>query len=231
MQKYENAVILAACEVNGVSYRKVRGDLVIAADRGFKNAEKFGINPDIVLGDFDSLEIIPNHENLIKLPREKDDTDTAYAVKLALECGVKRIFILGGMGGRLDHTFANIELLSYTASKGARAFLLDGGEVLTVLKNETVTVHGKPSETVSVFSLSDKSIGVCERGFKYTLTDAELDRRFPLGVSNEFSRCKGEIEVQDGELLVIFQSVEEDFISKNRHDTSCINNPLNLYLQ
>lgn len=231
MQKFENAVIFAASDITNTLYTKEDGDLVIAADLGYKNACDMGVYPDRVVGDFDSLGNIPEHESLTKLPVEKDDTDTSFAVKSALENGAKSIFILGGMGGRLDHTFANIQLLSYIARRGAHGYLINRGEMLTVIKDSTAQIHGKIGETVSVFSTTDNSTGVYERGFKYTLTDAVLENGFALGVSNELSSNTGEITVKDGELLIAAQEVSSDFIAKNRHESACINGLFNIYLQ
>ncbi len=230
MQKFENAVIIGASDVTNVSYQKKEGDFVIAADLGYKNALAMNIYPDIVLGDFDSLKSVPRHNSVITLPCEKDDTDTGYAVKLALENGAKRIFILGGQGGRLDHTFANIELLSYIAKSGALGYLFNNGEVLTTLKNQKTIIHGKPGMLCSVFSLSDKAHGVYERGFKYTLSNFALERSFPLGVSNELAGESAELEVKNGELLVIAQNASCDFINKNRYSAACVNDLLNILL-
>lgn len=231
MQKYDNAVIFAASDIRGVSYEKADTDLVIAADLGYKNAQNMNVYPDLVIGDFDSLGNLPEHKSVIKLPVEKDDTDTSFAVKKALTMGAKSIFILGGLGGRLDHTFANIQLLDYIADKGAQGYLINDGEMLTVIKNRDVRIHGKIGETVSVFSLSDSSQGVYERGFKYTLENAVIEKSFPLGVSNELSENVGEISVKNGTLLIYAGDTACDFIDKNRHKYTPVNDLLNIYLQ
>lgn len=231
MQKYDNAIIFAASDISGVSYKKADTDLVIAADLGYKNAQNKSVYPDMVIGDFDSLGKLPEHKSVIKLPVEKDDTDTSFAVKKALDMGVKSIFVLGGLGGRLDHTFANIQLLDFIANKGAAGYLVNGGEMLTVIKNRKIRIHGSIGETISVFSLSDKSDGVYERGFKYTLNDAVIENSFPLGVSNELSETVGEISTDNGTLLIYAKDITTDFIYKNRHEYTRVNGLLNVYLQ
>ena len=75
------------------------------------------------VGDFDSLGQVPEGENIVRHPVMKDDTDMMLAVKLGLERGYTRFHIYGGMGGRTDHTIANIQTLAYIAGRGASAFL------------------------------------------------------------------------------------------------------------
>ena len=229
MGKYTNAVIIAAAPIEKSEYKKRESDLVIAADKGYLWANQKGIECDYVIGDFDSLGSVPSHRSLERLPVEKDDTDTAYAVKKALSLGAKRIFILGGLGGRLDHTLANIQMLSYIARKGAMGFLLNGDEVLFVIKDQTALLHGKIRTPVSVFSLSESALGVNEKGLKYTLDGASLENAFPLGVSNETKDECAEISVTEGELLVYIGTDSTRFIENNTEKESSVNQKLNVY--
>lgn len=224
-----NAVIFAAGEMCDLEYERRAEDIVIAADRGYLFAKRLGIEPEIVVGDFDSLDSPPDREGVTVLPREKDDTDTAYAIKCALDMGVKRIFICGGLGGRLDHTFANIQLLTYIARAGGIGYLVGERELLCVLRDDGAVLHGERGQTVSVFSLSDSSSGVYERGFKYTLENAVLESGFPLGVSNELEDECAEISVEHGELLVCANGSFTDFIARNRLSKEEINRKLNIY--
>lgn len=229
MPEYLNAVIFAAGEFDGCDYKKHENDYVIAADAGYLNAVKIGVEPDLVIGDFDSLGRIPAHDNLKILPKEKDDTDTAYAVKCALGIGIKKIFIFGGLGGRLDHTLANIQMLSYMARRGVKGYLVGRSEVYSCVQNGEMILHGRCGQTVSVFSLSETSSGVYERGFKYTLEDAVIERTFPIGVSNEFACERGEISVKSGELLVSSITDTDRFVEKNRSTNDEIHQKFNIY--
>ena len=84
------------------------GDYVIACDAGYRNAAALGVAPELIVGDFDSAPC-PEAENLVVLPAEKDDTDTHYAARLAVEKGFDEALILGVLGGaRLDHSLAAI---------------------------------------------------------------------------------------------------------------------------
>ena len=101
------------------------GDYVIAADRGYDSLMAYGVNPDLVVGDFDSLGEVPNHPNVIQLPAEKDDTDMVFALRQGLDLGYRRFVMLGGVGGRLEHTLGNLQLLDWLAAAlPTDAFLL-----------------------------------------------------------------------------------------------------------
>ncbi len=177
-------------------------DFVIAADRGFEILKNKGISPDITVGDFDSSSEIPE-KNVVRLPVEKDVTDTFAAVDIALKKGFTEIHIYGGMGGRPDHSFANYALVAGLAQKGIAAYLFGESYKITAVCNGSLFLAGEIGDTVSVFSFSEKSQGVTLKGLKYPLENAELSYTFPLGVSNSLSGAPAEITVEKGTLLVM----------------------------
>lgn len=180
-------------------YAKV-SDLVICADGGYLYAYSLNIIPDVVIGDFDSLDIeIPDTIKKITLPCEKDETDTEYAFLYAKNEGVDEIIIYGGLGGRLDHTYANILLLADTKIKS----VLTDGKTSCYMTDSKLELSGKKGEYISVFSFSDISYGVSIKGLKYELSDYNLKKEDVLGVSNEFNGNKAEISVKNGKLLII----------------------------
>ncbi len=183
-------------------------DLVIAADGGY--AQQFGCRPDMVIGDFDSLGYIPEEENVQVYPKQKDDTDMMLAVKIGMANGYREFVLLGGIGGRLDHTIANVQTLAYLHAQGA------GG----VLKGEKTDIYfvgsngGKagvikfPEQTegiFSVFSYGAKAEQVTICGAEYELQQATLRDCFPLGVSNSFSGKEVIVSVGNGRLLVVHE--------------------------
>lgn len=200
--------IIAANLSGDISIQKNLDDLVIAADGGYKAAVKGGIVPDIVLGDFDSLGFVPDAANIITLPVEKDDTDTLAAVRIGLKKGYKCFYIYGGLGGRTDHTIANIQTLSFITDNGGRGYLVSGEEVLTVIKNSFIEFSEKAEGTVSVFAYGGVAEGVTVSGLKYNLCNATLDTSFPIGVSNSFIGKKSSITVQNGKLLITFKELK-----------------------
>ena len=131
------------------------GDLVIAADGGLATLEGLGITPDVILGDFDSLGRIPDGDGVLVHPVEKDDTDTMLACKLGLEKGYRNFEIYGGIGGRLDHTIANMQTLLYLREHGADAILAGEGETLRVIRNQSVLLPAKEAGLLSVSPYGD----------------------------------------------------------------------------
>jgi len=132
---------------------------------------------------------------------EKDETDTALALRRAMEAGCRRILLFGCAGGRPDHTYANYLALAEAAEEGCDAWMFGDGYAVTCLAPGSLRFSEKLLGTVSVFALTEAS-GVCETGLYYTLSDAALSCEDPLGVSNQFCGCAAEISLQKGKLLV-----------------------------
>lgn len=184
------------------------GARVICADGGARHAEALGLQPDLLLGDFDSLseEEVARWQaqgvEILRMPREKDQTDTHLAMDVALERGAREILLVGATGERLDHTWANVLLLPRFAEQGVRVRLVNESNVLTVTRDRE-TVVGKPGDFVSLLPLTPEVTGVTLRGFKYPLQDATLRWGESLGVSNELLGREGKIQVRHGWLAVI----------------------------
>ena len=197
--------IVGAAAVRSLPLEKAHGDMIIAADGGYDTLRRFGFTPDITIGDFDSSEP-PKEGEIIRLNPIKDITDTDRAVQYGRENGYRDFCIYGGMGGRTAHTLANIQLMHGMAVRGERCMLIGDDETMTVLRNGEIEFSVRSHGFISVFSLSDESVGVCESGLKYTLDDYTLNNRFPLGVSNEFIGESAKISVKSGTLLIVFES-------------------------
>lgn len=182
------------------------GDFVIAADGGYATLYKRGLSPDLVVGDFDSLGCIPSHPDVLRLPRIKDETDMGFALKQALERGYTRFILLGGMGGRLEHTIANLQLLAYLSEHGALGILAGNGQAACVITDNSFDFPDSMSGFCSVFCQSGVARGVTLEGLKYPLEDEELTGSFPLGVSNEFLGTPARVSVKSGSLLLIWEN-------------------------
>lgn len=176
-------------------------DLVIAADGGLSHAEKWGITPQVVLGDFDSLGYVPAGARVS--PVEKDDTDAMLAVRLGLEKGYDRFVLYGALEGeRVDHTLANFQLLLFLQSRNAKGWLVGDKQIVTVLRE----AQDYPARAKGIFSLFSMNYGtkVTITGLKYELTDGLLQPDFPLGVSNHFMDIPSRVEVKNGSLLAVY---------------------------
>lgn len=184
-------------------------ELVIACDRGLRHALDQGIRPHLVIGDLDSYEgDLPEGIPVRRFPSEKDDTDTMLAVREALERGYRRIVIAGGLGGRLDHSLANISALAFAAEQGARCFLVDEHHQIFTLKNGSCRIARGQWSSLSVFAFSDRAEGVTLKGVKYPLSDGILSNTFPLGVSNCFISGTAELTVRQGMLLIVLTDLD-----------------------
>ncbi len=185
-------------------------DLVIAADGGYDHLIRMGLRADIALGDFDSVSSgeVWNDTICEKMtyPPEKDDTDMMLAIKLGLSRGFEQFAIYGGLGGRLDHTIANIQALSYLAERQAQGMLYHEDYALTVIKDSSYTIEKTYAGCVSVFSLSDTSKNVTIRGLQYEAEGVTLTNTFPLGISNTATGKKGIISVENGTLLILWHN-------------------------
>lgn len=200
------AIFTAICEGDvRRAYSPRPGDFVLCADGGWTLARGMGVKPDLVIGDFDSSEE-PTDENAVRVPVEKDDTDTMLCLKAGLARGYDDFLVVGGFGGRLDHTLANLQALHYAAERGVHIEMCDGATWAAVVKDGALSVRadvvGDGPVKLSVLALSDVCRGVGIRGAKWELTDAEWTNAFPLGVSNEFTGDEAQISVREGTLVV-----------------------------
>lgn len=187
------------------------GDLVVAADGGLEYLRRLHVLPQHILGDFDSLGYRPEGENVSAYPPEKDDTDMLLAVKYGLENGCGSFLIYGGLGGRLSHTMANLQVLRFLCQRGCRGLLIDGGSIVTMIQNERLCFAQTCEGMLSVFAQGGAALGVSIRGLKYPLEDGTLMPDYPLGTSNEFCGEDAQVEVRDGALLLVWESTRSDF--------------------
>ncbi len=186
------------------------GDLIIAADSGYITARRFGIKPSLLLGDLDSLDKsklalneLDSIEKLI-VPAIKDDTDTQLAVDTALQRGARKIFIIGGLGGRLDHTLSTVFLLEHIADKGVDCEITDGRNRTTIIiGRKKLTIPRGRHKYLSLVSVTDTCLGVSIKGVFYPLDSVTLTRGYSYAISNEITSEFAEISILDGKLLVI----------------------------
>lgn len=184
--------------------RSVDGsDFLLAADGGLTHLERLGLQPDGIIGDFDSLGYIP--EGAQVFPVEKDDTDSMLAVRKGLELGYRRFELYGALDGpRLDHTVANLQTLLFLASHGAKGWLIGKQYMVTAVRNGAIHFPETAAGIVSVFCLGQEAKGVTITGLQYGLEKGSLCSEFPLGVSNHFIGKASTIRVEDGTLLVLY---------------------------
>ena len=191
-------------------------DLIIACDKGFEYSRKLGINPHVIIGDFDSASFLPDEKNfsketeIIRLPKDKDDTDTMAGVKYAIKKGFDDFTFICAFGGRFDHLLGNLQVMEYALNHGKSPVrLYSESDEVYIIKDSEIELPYRPGWSLSVFSLCDKAEGVYEEGTKWTLKDAVMQRNEPYGVSNEWKGEKALIGVKKGVLAVILSRLEK----------------------
>ena len=177
-------------------------DLVIACDRGYLFAERMGIRPDLILGDYDSAPVPDGSIPFERYPARKDDTDTMLAVKKALEKGHREITVACAFGGRLDHAFANIQAGAYAADHHAVARLLGADTKACIFRDQAVCIPRRAGWSLSVFSLTD-SCTVSITGTEYECEDLMIRNTFPIGISNRWASEEACVTVKDGIAMVM----------------------------
>ena len=180
--------------------------LIVAADSGLNHAAPLGLSPTVVVGDYDSLGHAPNVDagvEVITVPTEKDVTDTQLAVELALTRGANEVHILGGLGGRLDHTLSNLAILEDLADKKVRATIEDGQNRVRLLQNDSTILPRSGYTYLSLLALDPVVKGVDIEGVKYPLKGAKIQRSFGFAVSNEITGNCCFVSVRKGKMLVV----------------------------
>lgn len=191
------------------AYTLRENDFVLCADGGYAHAIAAGVTPSLVIGDCDSTQGTDIPAALLhRVPVEKDDTDTMLCVRYAAEQGYTECILLGGIGGRLDHTLANLQTLAFAQKHGMHAVLCDAFDQAFLLENSEILLPKKEGATLSLFSFSEQCSGVYISGVKYPLVDATLTNDFPLGVSNAFAAPEARVSVREGLLLIVLSQLE-----------------------
>ena len=187
---------------------EIGASLIIVCDGGVRHLRKLGMKPDVIIGDMDSIEPtqLANYSaqgvKVIKYQANKDFTDTELALDYALDLKPTAIYIWGALGGRLDHTLANVFLLNKGQKAGIKTYLIDEYCEAFIVDKEAAFVDAK-GVTVSLFALNPKVEGLSLSGFVYPLQDAVLTMGESRGVSNIINEAYAKISVRAGNLLVI----------------------------
>lgn len=185
--------------------RREDGDLLICADGGYAAARRYGLEPDLVIGDFDSMpfEQVQGCE-YIRLPVHKDDTDMVVCLEEGRRRGYTSFRIAGCLGGRLDHTMSNLQCLYDCALRGESAWMCDGQNRVSVVMPGRHALPRMEGYKFSLLAYTPEVKGLTLRGTMWELTGAELTNRYPLGVSNEILAPWAEFSFEEGALLVLY---------------------------
>lgn len=175
-------------------------ELIIAADRGWDNALKNGVTPDILVGDMDSITRVPENVETVRVPAVKDETDAQLAIRIALERGARHIILAGRLSGRADHTLSVIFMLESLKRDGIVCEIIDDLNRVRLLVNETASVE-RGYKYFGLLSLGETV--VTAKSCRYPLECATLRRDVPYAVSNEVVGKAAEVTVNGDPILLI----------------------------
>ena len=208
--------LVGSTDFNSEHFSSQRFDCVIAVDAGYESLASIGCEPDLVVGDFDSLGYVPDGTNVQVHPSVKDESDMELAIRLAESRGCESFLMYGALAARLDHTIANLQLLVGCARRGMRAFGIGSDFAVAALDGTGANAlafdafdpqlldAGSYGRFVSVFAFGGQALGVCETGMKYQLRDAVLSDDVSRGLSNEFTGSATGISLAHGSIVVTF---------------------------
>lgn len=187
----------------------IKYDYLICADGGLEKVSNYGIIPDIIIGDFDSVDgnVLKQYESKIpvkKFPSEKDFTDMELAVELAISKGYKNIILTGASGSRLDHTLGNILLMEKYFKNGVSISIIDNNNEMKIISdNAELFIEYKEGYYISIIPITESIQGLCLEGFKYNLDNVDVKRGSTLCISNQIKDNKGKITLRKGRAIVI----------------------------
>ncbi|MEG0181258.1 MAG: thiamine diphosphokinase [Peptostreptococcaceae bacterium] len=188
-------------------------DYIICADGGAKHLYDLKIAPDYILGDLDSLEksIIDYYKKkgvkFKKFPQRKNETDTQLCVHLAKDLGVSQIHLIGALGGRIDHTIANINLMYYIKELGISSIIKNSDEEIYIIENEKISINGKKGSTISILPIKGNVNGVTLENLEYPLDNANINFGNPIGLSNIMKEDSFNVKVDKGSLIIIVNKI------------------------
>lgn len=179
-------------------------DFIVCADSGYSFAKKAGLTPNLIIGDFDSLkEELPQNTEVVKLNTHKDDTDTEHCVMECIRRGYKDFLLLGSIGGRTDHTFANIATLAFLSEYNYSGIARNNGEEIRILKEGSYEMNNKKGLIFSVFPYGCESVNVTYKGAEYMLNNKTLTYNVSRGISNVFVDDEAEITINRGRAILL----------------------------
>ena len=202
----KRCVIVGGADINNYGFIREKlcaDDYVVFCDSGLRHLQHLHAKPSLIVGDFDSHDNPLLDTETIVLPREKDDTDTVYAVKEAIKRGFDDFLLIGVAGARLDHTLGNVSVLLYLDSLGKKGCIIDDYSEMEIVSERPVSICDEYS-FFSLLNITGCAKGITINGAKYPLADAEISCEYQYGISNEvLPGEKAVVSVKCGKLLLI----------------------------
>ncbi len=191
-------------EKERVFYRNLAAssDTIICADGGLNIAASLDIEPDMVIGDMDSVraELLErtDKKRIIRYPADKDRTDGRLALEYAIETGCSEIVISCAISRRMDHSLANIEMLASVPEGVSVRITEPDVEIFTLKGPDRRAINGKMGDRVSVLPLSERITGITLEGLKYPLRGGEFSIGGMNGISNVMTGKEAGVRIEKG---------------------------------
>lgn len=192
-------------------------DFILSADGGYDRLQALDIEPDFLVGDFDSSSLQKGEGTLaawqeagrlITLPSHKDDTDAAFAMAYLLDHGYSEIYMTGLVGSRLDHSLCNLALLRELAKREARACLLsENNRVFFLPAHSDYRLPLLPPAWYASFICFDPGVFITLEGFEYRLDDWPLPTYYSKAVSNHVLSADNRVRLRceaDGGVFLFY---------------------------
>ena len=202
-------VIVGGVKINNTDQIKKyidETDFVIACDSGIESCKDIGVTPNLIVGDFDSHKKPDTDIEIITLPMAKDDTDTMFATKEAVKRGFSEVVLLGVVGDRIDHTLANVYILSYLQDEGVNGMIVDDfSEMLIISKNgQNISRISDNYSFFSLLCLEGKVEGVTIKNAKFPLENGIITPNHQYATSNEVLPGEvAEVSIEKGSALLV----------------------------
>jgi thiamine pyrophosphokinase len=206
------AIVFANGELNHPENVKTLiqdGDYIIAADGGTHHCIQLGITPDLVVGDFDSLDETELHAlqtsgtRLVRYDPRKDFTDLELALDHAGKSGATEALVFAALGARWDQTLANLLLPAAQTLSELEVRLIDGSQEISLLRGGgNCHLEGSPGDTLSLIPLTPEARGVLTQGLEYPLRHETLYLGATRGISNVFMKPQASVSLEEGLLLI-----------------------------
>jgi thiamine pyrophosphokinase len=184
-------------------------DLIIAADGGIHHCKLLGITPNVIIGDFDSLDSIDFTTyqqagvEILQYPTNKDETDLELALRLTSRRQISKVFIIGALGARWDMTISNIMLAAQPEFSQLTVRLMDGSQELAILRGEgQIDITGRPGSKISMIPLAGDAFGITTQDLEYSLNDETLYFGTARGISNVLLNTHARVIIRKGILLI-----------------------------
>lgn len=206
----ETALIICNGEINNYEHhlKYFKDAYLICVDGGARHLKIFNKQPDLLIGDFDSISETDylyyknSKVEILKYPKKKDKTDTHIAIDYAIEKNLKKIIIIGAIGSRIDHTLGNIYLLRYILKKGGFGIIANEKNEIMIIDNQ-INIEADDNYKLSLIAATEEVSGIVTKGLYYELNDSIIKQGQSVGISNEFTDKNAKISVKSGLLFVI----------------------------